>query len=308
MTDRTVAPRPARPDAARTGLRRGRPGKPSGRTTGGFSGRRALRLRRTLAVLIALAALLLGADYAAAAVTEAAVSKEMRRQLNLADDPAVRINNFPFLVQAVSGRYRSVDVFANHLTIGPLRDVQLRTQLRDVRAPLSELLAGSRTVTVREAEGTVRIGAPDVERLLTADGRFAVDKLYIDGIDAAGLERAVEDGSDPALLQLDPATAARLSGTVDVLGEEQQVSVVAELQLAGGQAQIVPRDIRLGDPDADPLPAPVQRALTSLFTLRLDPGDLPLEVTPTRLRATSGGLEVSGLTGRLVLGGGAPPV
>jgi hypothetical protein len=307
MTDRTVAPRREHPDPARTGVRRGRPGRASGAATGGFHGRRALRVRRTLAGLIALTAVLLGADYAAAAVTESAVSKEMRRQLNLADDPAVRVNNFPFLVQAVTGRYRSVDVFANNLAVGPLRDVQLRTQLRDVRAPLSELLAGSRTVTVREAEGTVRIGAPDVERLLNADGRFTVDKLYIDGIDAAGLERAVEDGSDPALLQLDPATAARLSGNVDVLGEEQQVSVVAELQLAGGQAQIVPRDVRLGDPDADPLPAPVQRALASLFTLRLDPGDLPLEVTPTRLRATSGGLEVSGLTGRLVLGGGVPP-
>jgi hypothetical protein len=28
-----------------------------------------------------------------------------------------------------------------------------------------------------------------------------------------------------------------------------------------------------------------------------------LQVTPTKLRATNGGLEISGLTGRLVLGG-----
>lgn len=271
-----------------------------------------LRIRRTLAVVVALAALLVGADYAAAALTEAAVSKQMRTQLNLVDDPAVRINNFPFLVQAISGRYRSVDVFANHLAIGPLRDVQARVQLRNVRAPLSELLAGSRTVTVQEAEGTVRIGAPDVERLLDArmqdaGGQLSVDKVYIDGIDAAGLEKAVEDGSDPTLLALDPATAARFGGTLNVLGEEQPVSVIAELQLAAGRAQIVPRDIRVGDPDADPLPAPLLRGLRSQFTLNLDPGDLPLEVTPTRLRATSGGLEVSGLTGRRVIGGGTPP-
>jgi len=162
-------------------------------------------------------------------------------------------------------------------------------------------------VTVREAEGTVRIGAPDIERLLSANGRFTIDKLYIDGIDAAGLEAAVEDGADPALLQLDPVTAARMGGTIDLLGEEQQVSVIAELQLADGQGQIVPRDIRLGDADADPLPASVQRVLRDVFTLRLDPGGLPLEVTPTRLRATSGGLEISGLTGRLLLGGGGTP-
>jgi hypothetical protein len=192
-----------------------------------------------------------------------------------------------------------VDVTADHVVVGPLHDVQVRTQLRDVTAPLSQLLSGARTVAVREAEGTVRIGAPDVERLLPG-----VDKLYIDGIDSSGLEKAVKDGADPSLLQLEPATAARMGGTVEVLGQKQQVNVIAELQLAAGQAQIVPRDVRLGDTDAAPLPVAVQRTLSRLFTLRLDPGDLPLQVTPTRLVATNGGLEISGLTGRLVFGGG----
>jgi hypothetical protein len=213
----------------------------------------------------------------------------------------VRINGFPFLTQAIAGRYRSVDVTADHVTVGPLRDVQVRTQLREVTAPLSQLLGGSRTVAVREAEGTVRIGAPDIERLLPG-----VDKFYIDGIDANGLQQAVDDGGDRALLQLDPNTAARLGGTVDLLGQKQQVNIIAELQLAAGQAQIVPHDVRLGDEKIE-LPAPLQRTLSRLFTLRLDPGGLPLQVTPTRLRATNGGLEISGLTGRLVFGAGGPP-
>ena len=50
----------------------------------------------------------------------------------------------------------------------------------------------------------------------------------------------------------------------------------------------------------------VQQTLSREFTLTLDPGALPLEVTPTTLRASSGGLEISGFTGRLVLGPGAP--
>jgi hypothetical protein len=274
MTDRPVA-----------ALRRVRPG---------------LRVRRVLAALIVLVAVAIGVDYGAAALTEAAVSREMRSQLNLADDPSVRINNFPFLPQALTGRYKSIDVTADHVAVGPLRDVQVRTQLRNVTAPLSQVLGGSPTAAVREAEGTVRIGAPDIERLLTG-----VDKLYIDGIDENGLEQAVEDGADPALLQLEPATAARMGGTIELLGQEQQVNAIVELQLAAGQAQIVPRDIRLGDQDADPLPVAVQRTLTRLFTLRLDPGDLPLQVTPTRLVASSGGLEISGLTGRLVFGPGS---
>ena len=268
--------------------------------------RRALRVKRTVAAVVVLGAVAVGLDYGSAALTESVVARQMRSQLSLADEPSVRVNNFPFLYQAISGRYRSVDVTADHIAVGPLRDVQVRSQLRDVRAPLSQMLGdGPRTVTVREVEGTVRIGAPDVERLIREAGDVPVDKLYIDGIDADGLEKAVDDGADPALLSLEPATAVRMGGTVDVLGQEQQVTIIAELQLADGRVQITPRDIRLDDADAQ-LPVALQRTLSRLFTLTLDPGGLPLQVTPTTVRATSGGLEISGLTGRLVLGPGAP--
>jgi hypothetical protein len=268
--------------------------------------RTALRVKRTVAAVIVLAAVAVGADYGAAALTESAVAREMRSQLGLSDDPSVRINNFPFLTQAISGRYRSVDVVADHVAVGPLQDLQVRSQLRDVSAPLSQMLGdGPRTVTVREVEGTARIGAADVERLIRSASDVPIDKLWIDRIDADGLEQAVEDGADPELANLDPAKAVRLGGTVEFLGQEQQATIIAELQLADGRVQITPRDIRLGDDDT-PLPVALQRTLSGLFTLTLDPGALPLEVTPTTLRATNGGLEISGLTGRLVLGAGAP--
>ena len=268
--------------------------------------RRALRVKRTVAAVVVLGAAAVGVDYGSAALTESVVARQMRTQMALTDDPSVRVNNFPFLIQAISGRYRSVDVTADHIAVGPLRDVQVRSQLRDVRAPLSQMLdGGPRTVTVREVEGTARIGAPDVERLIREASDVPVDKLYIDGIDADGLEKAVDDGADPALKSLDPATVIRMGGTVDVLGQEQPVTIIAELQLADGRVQITPRDIRLDDADAQ-LPVALQRTLSRLFTLTLDPGGLPLQVTPTTVRATSGGLEISGLTGRLVLGPGAP--
>lgn len=268
--------------------------------------RRALRVKRTVAAIVVLGAAAVGVDYGAAALTESVVARQMRTQMALTDDPSVRVNNFPFLTQAISGRYKSVDVTADHIVVGPLHDVQVRSQLRDVSAPLSQMLGdGPRTVTVREVEGTVRIGAPDVERLIREAGDVPVDKLYIDGIDADGLEKAVDDGADPALKSLDPATVIRMGGTVDVLGQEQPVTIIAELQLADGRVQITPRDIRFADDDAQ-MPVALQRTLSRLFTLTLDPGALPLQVTPTTVRATSGGLEISGLTGRLVLGPGAP--
>jgi hypothetical protein len=81
--------------------------------------------------------------------------------------------------------------------------------------------------------------------------------------------------------------------------------VIAVLELVNGQAQIVPRDIRLGGSDAPPLPASLQRTLEQRFALRIDPGSLPLAATPTRLRAVGGALEITGFAEDLVLGGGA---
>ena len=127
-----------------------------------------------------LVAAAVGIDYGAAALTESVVARQMRTQLGLADDPSVRINNFPFLTQAISGRVPQRGRHGGPHRRRPLRDVQVRSQLRDVAAPLSQMLGdGPRTVTVREAEGTVRIGAPDVERLIATaatSGRQALHR------------------------------------------------------------------------------------------------------------------------------------
>jgi hypothetical protein len=261
-------------------------------------------MRRLVIALLVLVGLLVAVDFGAAALAESAVSRQMREQLGLADDPSVRINGFPFLTQAISGEYRSVDVSAQRISVGDLRDLEVRAQLRGVTAPLGELLgSGPRTLEVREAEGTVRVGAGDLERLLPG-----VERLRIENIDDEALERAVEEGGEASLLDIDPETAARLVGTTTVLGQELEISVIAVLRLAEGQVQIVPRDVRVGDEDAPPLPSTAQRALREMFTLNVDPGSLPLAVTPTTLEAQDGALEISGTAEDLVLGAGGTTV
>lgn len=258
-------------------------------------------MRRLIITLLILIGVLVAADFAAAAVAESAVSRQMREQIGLVDDPSVRINGFPFLIQAISGHYHSVDISAQRISVGEFRDLEVRAQLRDVTAPLGELLgSGGRPLQVHDAEGAVRVSPKDIERLLPG-----VDKLRIDSIDTEALERAVATGGEAALAEIDPDTAARLVGTTEVLDQQLEVSVIAVLQLADGRAQIVPRHIRLGDAGAPPLPSFAQRALRELFTLRVDPGSLPLAVTPTTLRAKDGTLEISGVATDLVLGGAA---
>lgn len=255
-------------------------------------------MKRMVIALLVLVGLLVAADFGAAASAESAVSRQMREQLGLADDPSVRINGFPFLTQAAAGRYRSVDVSAQRISVGQLREVEVRAQLRDVVAPLSELVgSGPRTIEVGEADGTVRIGPRDLERLIPG-----VDKLRVENVDADALEKVVAEGAEPSLALLDPESLARIVGTTTVLGQEFEVSVLAVLRIVGGQVEIVPRDVRLGA-DGPTLPSFAQRALRSLFTVRVDPGRLPLAVTPTELKAVNGALEISGETEELVLGG-----
>jgi hypothetical protein len=49
----------------------------------------------------------------------------------------------------------------------------------------------------------------------------------------------------------------------------------------------------------------VQSTLQQLFTVRINPGALPLAVTPTDLRAVNGAFEISGTAENLSLGASA---
>jgi hypothetical protein len=263
-------------------------------------------MRRLVIAVLVLVGVLVVADFGAAALAESAVSRQMRTQLALADDPSVRINGFPFLTQAVSGKYGSVDVDAQRIALGQLRELGLRAQLRDVDAPLPMLLgAGPKTLQVRVAEGTVRIPANDVQRLLPG-----VEKLRIETVDDGALEAAVDDGADASIGDLDADQTVRLVGTSSLLsqalGGDTEVAVLATLELVDGQVLITPRDIRLSGEGSTTIPAALQQPLRQLFTLRIDPGKLPLQVTPSKLRATpDGALEISGRARDLTLDGSA---
>jgi hypothetical protein len=259
-------------------------------------------MRRLVIALLVLAGMLVAADFGAAALAESAVSRQMRAQLDLADDPSVRINGFPFLTQAVAGRYSSVNVDASRIEVGQLQELSVTAQLRDVDAPLSMLLgSGEKTLRVREVEGTVRVPATDVERLVPG-----VADLRIETLDADALEQIAEDAENPELAELDPERTVRLVGTSALLGEEAEVAIVASLELVEGQIRISPRNVELGGENAPEIPAGTQRTLTQLFSVRIDPGALPLQATPTDLRAVNGLLEISGTASDLVLGAGSP--
>lgn len=234
-------------------------------------------MKKVAIVLVVLVGLLVAADFGAAAIAEYQVSKRLRGNLNLPDDPAVRINGFPFLLQAFAGDYRDVDVTADGVAVARLSNLGVDATLHHVRVPFSDLVSGSvRTVRIDDVVGRVRIRTAELKRLIDVDD-LAVDK--------------VSDRDRTATGQPVPANAVKLTGTLDLLGRRTGVLVIASLELVGGQVQIQAHTVRV---EGQALPASVEQTVLRLFTVRLDPGALPFNVTPTAVHADAGSLVVEG--------------
>jgi hypothetical protein len=259
-------------------------------------------MKRIVIGLIVAIVLLVAVDFVAASAAEYQVSMKMREQLALPTDPAVKINGFPFLAQALSGDYKRVDVEAERLTVGPLHNVGVRAALYHVRVPFSQVISGSvDELKVDDAQGSVVITKEDLIKQMPM-----VSKLSIGPVDDGALAAALADSASAvpgsSVTGISPDSAVRMVATTSFLGQKMNVSVIAVMELAGRQVQISPRDIRLGSgPDGAKLPQVVQSALREMFTVRLDPGTLPFAVTPTRLRAVDDALEVSGVAHDVVV-------
>ena len=163
-------------------------------------------MRRLVIALLVLVGVLVVADFGAAALAESAVSRQMRTQLALADDPSVRINGFPFLTQAVAGKCGSVES-PRSASPSASGELGVRTQLRDVEAPLPMLLgSGEKTLQVRAAEGTVRI------RPTTCSG-CCREREAAPGDDRRGRAEQASHGADGSIGDIDPDEAVRWSAS-----------------------------------------------------------------------------------------------
>ena len=241
-------------------------------------------MKKAAIVLVVLAGLLVAADFGTAAAAEYQVSKRLRSHLNLPDDPAVRINGFPFLVQAFAGDYRNVEVNADGVTVARLRNLGVEATLHHVRVPFSELVSGSvETVRIDEVVGRVRIRADELKELINAED-LRVEKVTDRDRNAAG--------------QQAPDNAVKLTGVTDILGQRTTVTVIASLDLVDGQVQVQPHTVRVDDRT---LPPAIEQTVLRLFTTRLDPGTLPFSVTPTAVKAEDGALVVEGNAHDVVL-------
>ncbi len=266
--------------------------------TAGFSGQTPARARPRkksrrgkflVITVIVLGVLLVAADFALAAAGEYQIAQRMREKLQLDEDPSVRINGFPFTLQALRGDYQHVEIRAYGVPIKDeqqgvdLRDLDIEADLLHTRVELADLLAGNVSkATIDTVKGSVRIKALDLNRLANQVTPF--DKLSIE-----------PDNRVAAPVPADPkapktTAALKLSGETNVAGKVVTLTAYGQIALVSGAIQINIDDIELNDASLKQIVPQLRQALA----IKIDPGTLPFGATPTAVEVESGSFKLSG--------------
>jgi hypothetical protein len=100
-------------------------------------------MRKGLVIfLILLVGLVIAADRIGVLVAQDQIAKTVASQYRLDHKPAVKIKGFPFLTQALQGRYGEIDVKVGDLDQAGVHLANTVVTLKGVDAPLSDALHG----------------------------------------------------------------------------------------------------------------------------------------------------------------------
>ncbi|MFD7655275.1 DUF2993 domain-containing protein [Actinosynnema sp. NPDC059797] len=265
--------------------------------TANESKRRSTRGRKLIITALVVGAVLVAADYGLAAAGEYQVAQRMRDKFGLSEDPAVRINGFPFITQALAGDYRDIEISAAGVPVGDdLRNLEIRANLRHVRIGLSELLAGDTSdARIDQVRGSVKIKSSDLNLLVNKVTPF--NDMTIEPDNRA--EREAKRDGEPAPEQAaapkpDPTVAAvKLSGSTTVAGRKIRLAAYGTVSLIDGRIAIAVNDVELDDTSLEGLEA-VLGTIRQALGVVIDPGGLPFTATPTAVKVESGAFIVEG--------------
>lgn len=224
-------------------------------------------MKKLLAAVAVLLVLLVVADRVAVVVADRALASQLDSQLGTT--PSVHVRGFPFLTQALAGRYADVEVTAPQVTRSGLTLTDLTASLRGVRVPLSAVVGGSVT-------------------------SVPVDHLSV----AAVVPYASLQSRAHGLTLAQAGAGVRVGGTLRVLGRDLAASALATATLDGTALVLRATSIEVG---GVPVAGSVASALTGRLDLRIDLSDLPYGVQVTSVRATPAGVAVTGAATGAVL-------
>lgn len=215
-------------------------------------------MKKLVIALVVLAALLVAADRILVSAAEGVVARRVQVAADLERQPTVQIRGFPFLTQAVRGVYRRVEISLTALGRGDTRLEDLRVRLRDVHAPLAQMLNRDGSVTVRAESARATAVVP-----------FAV------------LERRI-----PGDIEVNPqGDRLRLTGEVTIAGRSVPASAVVEPSVSEGRLVFTATAVTAAG-------ATVTDRLGERFSFTVEVGQLPFGLHLTGVRVTGGGVRV----------------
>jgi hypothetical protein len=229
-------------------------------------------VRALLLLVVVLGALLVVADRVGVAVAEDQVADRIAERGELAGPPEVDITGFPFLTQAVAGRYDEVRIALTAADLGQPEGTDADVALRGVEVPLSGVLAGSvRQVPVDRIDGTATLSYALLSAQLGGDTR---------------LERE-GDG-------------LRITRTVELLGRQVPLTAVGEVTLDGSDLVV---DVEEASGAGVELPGFVVDRASDLLDLRYTVPPLPFGLELTGVRPADDGVVVDVAATGTVIGG-----
>ncbi|MBV9163240.1 MAG: DUF2993 domain-containing protein [Pseudonocardiales bacterium] len=265
-------------------------------------------MRKLIITVLVVVVLAVAVDFGAASLAEHTVATQLRQQLRLPSDPSVRINGFPFLTQALAGRYSAINVQASGLSVGSLHDLDVEATLHDVDAPLSEVTSGNlQSVRVAQVDGGVRIKEADLGQAIGIEN-LRIQQPSEQELKELLLPVTASRGTSAVNSARDNRAPVRMVATINFAGQRTEVIGLGVIELTGGLVRITTSDVRLS-PDgvgAVTLPRGIRQSLLKRLSVDVKPGGLPFAVTPTRVRVETGSVVVEGTATNVTLRQSAP--
>jgi hypothetical protein len=218
-------------------------------------------VKALLVVVVLLLGLALVADRVAVGVAEDRVAEHLVEQGGLQGTPEVEIAGFPFLTQAVGGRYDDVRISLTADQLGQPEGTRADVVLRGAEVPLSGVLSGSvQQVPVERIDGTATLSYALLSAELGPDTR---------------LERE-GDG-------------LRITRTVEVLGQQLRLTATGQVTLDGNDLVV---DVEEASGAGIEVPGFLLERAAGLLDLRHPVPPLPFGLQLTSVRPAAEGVAI----------------
>jgi hypothetical protein len=228
-------------------------------------------MRRLVIALVVVLGLLVAVDRIGVAVADRVLAGQIRDQLQLQQTPDVSIRGIPFLTQAAGGEYSDVRVTIPDVDSGALQNIVVDARLQGVRVPPGD--------AVRR-----RIDEVPVDRI-TGD----LSVRYEDLARASGISglRITREGD-----------ALRLTGSVEVLGQQLDATATGRVEVSGNDIVI---NAERAEVNGIEVPQVALDAAARLLSFRVSPSGLPLSLRITAVDVGDEALQVSAVSEDVVL-------